>query len=322
MASLIEVYWDYLGSYLGQWMGAWVDKVPFAVSEPLLQFSIWLCVAGIFCFIMGHRIPKWFGVGPILLLIMAFSQGISSWDWVPSAHREPFFDRLGKKEISREELDQFLEVHRNQLKAFPEKLYSDASMDAPLDEVNKAMDKALALMNLKPGRHVQSVKKLWGITRVLGLAYGGPAYHDVITSEVVMASQEDYPATKAWRWVCAVHEVAHAQGFTREMDAEILTYLALRESEHPLLKALCSCMVLSKSGQNIDYPKVFEEEWKGIRKQRENLHQPLIKVIKSLGQALSIQNSQAKYGGVDRDREIPLDHEFFASLVLLESVKP
>jgi hypothetical protein len=254
-------------------------------------------------------------LAPLTLFIMAGSQGISAFDWVPTAHRRPIVEQQNVGMLERENLNDFLEQQKQKLKNFPENLYREAPVDPPLNLINKAMQKVMIKYGLVPGREVRAVKKLWGVTRVLGLSYGGPAYHDVITSEVVVASPQDYPASKAWRWICVMHETAHAQGYTREMDAEILTWLALYESEDPLLHALSALMACSKSGQDFKAPEVLKQEWKDIRKERESLNQPIVEWLKKIAQKIDLQNSGAKYGSVPKDREIPLEHELFRALV-------
>lgn len=320
MTSMIEVYWNYLGRYLGHYIGKYIDLLPFAVSEMLLQLSLWFCVLICFCFIMGHQISKYYWIGPIILFIMVGSQGISSLDWVPTAHREKVHERLSSPVVEKEDLKLFLDEQQKLLNDFPSELYKKAKANPDLKMVNESVGKALKALDLKSGREVTAIKKLWGVTRVLGLAYGGPAYHDVITSEVVLATKEDYPASKAWRWMCVVHEVVHAQGFTREMDTEIITYLALKLSDDPLLKALSAWMVLLKTGQIFDIPDVFKNEWEQVREQRDELHQPMVKLLKRVAEKLTIQNSNAKYGSVKKGTSIPLNHEFFSSLVTFDKL--
>jgi len=320
MTSIIEVYWNYLGRYLGHYIGKYIDLLPFAVSEMLLQLSLWFCVLICFCFVMGHQVSKYYFIGPIILFIMIGSQEISSLDWVPTAHRERIYERLSSPVIEKEELSLYLKRQQNFLNEFPSELYKNAKSEPELKLVNDSVAKALEALNLKPGREVMAIKELWGVTRVLGLSYGGPAYHDVITSEVVLATEKDYPASKAWRWMCIVHEVVHAQGFTREMDTEIITYLALKLSDDPLLKALSAWMALLKTGQSFDIPKVFKEEWNEVREKREELHQPMVTLVKRVAEKLSVQNSNAKYGSVTKGTSIPLNHEFFASLVTFDEL--
>lgn len=317
MTSLVEVYWNICGAFLGRCIGYLVDKLPLAVSEVILQVSLWWMLLIILALFKQVAIPKYMWLAPLTLLIMVGSQGISALDWVPTAHREPMVKRLNLDILDRESLNDFLETQKQKLKHFPEKLYLQAPRTPPLSLINTAMQKVLDQYGLVPGREVQAVKKLWGVSRALGLAYGGPAYHDVITSEVVVASQEDYPASKAWRWICVMHETAHAQGFTREMDAEILTWLALYESDDPLLQALSALMACFKSGQDFEAPQVLQNEWQEVRKAREDLHQPLVSWLKHFAKKIQLQNSGEKYGSIEKNHEIPLDHELFRALVQL-----
>lgn len=319
MTSLVEVYWEFCGSCLGRMVGAIVDRIPFAFSEVLLQIALWWMLIIILALVKQVNVPKYMWLGPLTLLIMVGSQGISAFDWVPTAHRRPIVEKLNLEQFQRSQLNHFLEQQKQKLKNFPEKLYLEAPLNPPLLLINQAMQSVVKKYHMVPGREVVAIKKLWGVSRALGLAYGGPAYHDVITSEVVVASPEDYPASKAWRWICVMHEVAHAQGYTREMDAEILTWMALAKSEDPLLQALGALMACSKSGQDFETPPVLIREWQEIRQKRKHVHQPIVEWLESMAQKVGLQNSSAKYGAVEQNQEIPLDHELFRALVHLSN---
>ena len=56
-----------------------------------------------------------------------------------------------------------------------------------------------------------------------------------------------------------------------------------------------------------------------MRSLRENLDQPLIDWLRKLGQKINVQNHGDKYGSVQKDHEIPLDHEFYQVLVYWSS---
>jgi hypothetical protein len=156
-----------------------------------------------------------------------------------------------------------------------------------------------------------------GLSLVLGLSYGGPAFHDVVTGEVALAASKDYPSLKAWRWMTVVHELAHAKGFTREMDAEILTHLALKELTHPLGLHLANWMALLKTQRRLVLPQALALEFKKVRQQRESLQQPWVDLIKGFLQSIRLQNDGAKYGSIVANGLPPEGHEFF-KVVLFE----
>ena len=99
-----------------------------------------------------------------------------------------------------------------------------------------------------------------GLTRLLGLAYGGPGFHDVISSEVALADTSDYPLPKYSVLFGMTHEICHAQGWTRELDAEVLTYLSMWNSKDPLMKSLSGILLLQKAGVQVDFPPLLVEE--------------------------------------------------------------
>lgn len=253
---------------------------------------------------------------------MVFSQGITPIDWVPSAHRQKPFKRiiLGQKVDPRSYSDFVLKNQVLLNKEFNIEQYNSTNETDLLKDIHRAVRKACESLKYTPGRTVKNIKAMSGISRLLGLSYGGPAYHDVITGEVVIVSEKDYPAPKFWRITAITHEIIHAQGFTREMDTEILTWLALRLSENPLLNNLSYLMVLHKSGQAFTYPKSIEQELKTKAKLRKEIQQKqtLINFLKNIQRTIQVQNSAKKYGSIQPGTPIPQNHEFFKSVYLLD----
>lgn len=319
---MIEIYWKFIGLPSSQIIGTFVDFIPWAVSESLLQLSI----LGIFAFLLSYKLKffkkfRRFGCLSIICLItMFFSQGITSIDWVPTAHRlrpstiifENFKNHFDPYVLIKHEIKKIQY-------SFPNEIYRKITSTPNFDELDSDIKKALNYLNYPKGRKVKSIKKLWGLTRVLGLAYGGPAYHDVITGEVVIVSEEDYPTSKYWRIKCILHEMIHAQGFTREMDTEILTWLSLKLSSNKLFNSFASLMLLEKSNVKFQYPLAIQDEVKEVRQKRIKVQktQIFINYLRNLMEENEIYNAAEKYGKVTLKQPLNENHEFFKSIALL-----
>lgn len=308
-----EWYWAWIGSPLSIGIGYVSDAIPFPLSELLLCLglcSVALVVGQCFRMDWAIKFSFWPSVGVVCLVIQAFSQGATPVDFVPTVFREAVSGRVGRVEVQLEPFEAAIERAQGQLLSFPEHHYISAPDHPPLALVNAALDQTLAAAAYPKGREVKSWKPMMGLTQRLGLAYGGPAYHDVLTAEVVIASHADLPSRKAWKWLTLIHEVAHAKGFTREMDAEVLTFLALEHLDHPMAPLLSSWMLLIKSGRSFDMPDFLKDEALRLEKERKALNQPLVQGLKRLARFFQIQNHAAKYGQVQAYTP-PANHEFF-----------
>lgn len=315
---MIETYWIWIGGPWSVWVGSFSDRTSVPISELLLWFGL-ICTL-LLCLCpwvpnLWTRTRYGLILGLTCLIIQVFSQGATSWDFVPTVFRTPVSSRAPKVEVQSNAFQNWWQQQQDHLLTWPQAMYETAPEVPDLAMVNDALDQVLINLNYPSGRSVKRWKTMAGFTKVLGLAYGGPAYHDVISGEVVMVSEQDWPSSKAWRWCTLVHEVAHAKGFTREMDAECLTWLALGQLEHPMGLYLQSWLALGKTGQKISLPIFLEEEQKRVWKARKALHQPLVSFFKSLGKRYSIQNTAQKYGAIAPDTTPPPQHEFFGMVL-------
>ena len=152
----------------------------------------------------------------------------------------------------------------------------------------------------------------------MGISYGGPAYHDVISSEVVIAAYEDFMQPTYWYRKCLVHEIIHAQGFTSEMDTEILTWLALRLSSDPLDNSYAQLMVLIKSKIEFAWPKSIEEERVYIRKTQLKSGFA-VNMAKKFTKKFNIKNRSDKYGSLKMGEHFAKS-EFLVSVAKLDKI--
>ena len=319
---MIEIYWAWVGGPLARTLGPWVDSVAFPISEFLLLMALGLVglrLLGMLPF-WGWSVPWIWWFGPFLLVTMAFSQGVTPVDWVPTVFREAPHLRAGTVMVG-EDFDPWKEKVQDRVLAFPDSIYENADPSPNLKEVHRAVTRVLEGLSYPPGREVTRVKDMVGLTRLMGLAYGGPAYHDVVTGEVVMASEDDLPRTKVYRWLTVVHEIAHAQGFTREIDAEVLTWMILKEMESPFANLCADLQALSKGRWAWEGPPAYQREREEVVLARKNLDQPVVNWLKTFWKKVGLQNDAVKYGGVLDERPSP-DHPFFGVVMKWDRFSP
>lgn len=324
---MIESYWRWIGGPWSVWVGSLTDLVSIPVSELILWFGLislaLLCLRPYLCPwspLLWSRTRYGLSIGVLCLIIQTFSQGATPWDFVPTVFRDPISGRAMRVEVETGIYQTWREQNQTLLLTWPKALYESAPTEPDLALVNEAIDKVLKELNYPKGRSVRRWKTMTGLTEILGLAYGGPAYHDVISAEVVIASSLDSPSSKAWRWCTLVHEVAHAKGFTREMDAECLTWLALGKLEHPMGPYLQAWLALGKTGKKTNLPDFLQKEQKRVWDARKALHQPLVSFLKDLGKKLSLQNDLQKYGAILPGTTPASNHEFFGMVLAEQSV--
>ena len=113
-----------------------------------------------------------------------------------------------------------------------------------------------------------------------------------------MVQAADLPTPRYWRLLAVCHETAHAKGFTREMDAEILTQLALSTSEDLRYRMLGDIMYLRKSGERIHFPEFLRAEIIASRDslKRVESRQTVVNLMRKISRKLGFQNSGGKYG--------------------------
>ncbi len=347
---MIELYWQHIGyptSLITGWLS---DALPYPLSSLILPISIVLTLNLI---IIGCRNLNYIQQSPILriwtrilspqkrstlyisliglclLFIQAFSQGITPFDFVPTKFRiapqlklQKFTQQFesdtelqsGYDSLSFEsEYQNSEDVWRSYWHAKGPHFYQVMEPDSMLKDLNSIADYAIQTLNYPPGRKVHTIKDMTGIPKLFGIAFGGPAYHDVITGEVVITSPQDFPISKIWRVKAILHEIIHAKGFTDEMMTEQLTWLSLNLSPQPLHQALSHYMFLAKTPGRINHPKWLLNAMiqKTLQRHHSLLNQPLVYWNKELFHALNIQVSSGQYGFV-RDKKLILNkHPWF-----------
>lgn len=174
--------------------------------------------------------------------------------------------------------------------------------NAQISEISKSFGYAI-------GPTITKVKTLNGIPRILGYSYGGPAYYDSNTHEIVLPKPEDYPASRYFFISTVYHEISHALVFQNEIDASLIQYLAMRSSRFNTVRALAEFMWLEYT-KTIGF-NAFLDKLKDKKINRQFLNEihtsrvqvtsrmaklPVVSSIKNIMRSLNLFNDYKKYG--------------------------
>jgi hypothetical protein len=326
--SLFPWYWRFLGLPLSRAKGAVVDRLPFSLVECMVWLGVGCALILAFAAATGRwrrlrqrrRLYALLVCGPVLLILMGMGQGAFPLSLAPTAWRLPLATRFQAPPLPYSEFRGQLRLRENRLlRVFSPGYYLSLSEEEALHGCDGLLDSVLASLGLQPGRSVGKMKPMGPLTTVLGLSYGGPAFHDPFFGEMAMVRAEDHPAPRYWRLIGVCHEAAHAKGFTREMDAEILTQLALGASPDPRYRMLGDIMFLRKSGERVHYPEYLRREilasWDSLEQVEKR--QPVVRALRKAARKLGFQNSGGKYGSREGSENWNPRHPFYATVSAL-----
>jgi|GEM_PF-1994925 len=275
-----------------------------------------------------------FIAGPVFLIALGLGQGAFPGSLAPTAWRTPLAERLAESRadtLPEEAFRAWVAAREARLiAAFGDSLgrtadsggaarwraFQAMSETEVLAACDTSLNAVLAALDLPDGRTVRAFKTMGPWTATIGLAYGGPAFHDPFFGEIAIIGDADMPAPRYWRFTAACHEAAHAKGFTREMDAEILTQLALARTSDQRLQALADIHFLRKAGVPVAWPRRLIEEVKRVRLRRAEVEagQPVVRALRRAAEGIGFQNSGGKYGARRRDEAWNPRHPFFATV--------
>ena len=333
MNSIFNLYWKIFGATLSGVKGSIADFAPISLVEILVWIGFFACLITlnnlrIRIGIWRGKIPSEIGseklsslvfflLGPFLLFLLMSGQRVIPFSPAPTSLRPSLYKTFGAPLLFEPEWDSLIILNNEKLSnSFPVEAYRQINYQNLFSDCNNMLDSVILKLGLPKGRRVSNIKQMMGITRILGTAYGGPAYHDPLTSEVAWISQKEFPTTTYWRIQAACHEIAHAKGFTREMDAEILTYLALSSSKDPLYQSMGTLLWLQKSGSQFDWPGYLERErqLKHNLRKKVQLKQPLVRLAIWINEKLGFKNTPAKYGSRSPGQSWNPGHPFFSTV--------
>jgi hypothetical protein len=331
---LFDLYWRLLGFPLSRLKGAVTDAVPFSVVEVSLWVGATSTVALALSFVLprgplAHRRARLAALllGPVFLVALGLGQGAFPLSIAPTGLREPLVQRLGGDALDSSEFQAWTDARETRLRAWLAddsgseaqahwRAFQTLSDTAVLKACDVSLDTVLAASGLNPGRTVRTYKAMGPWTTTMGLLYGGPAFHDPFFGEIGIISLKNYPVSHYWRLLAACHETAHAKGFTREMDAEILTQLALLRIDDPRYAALADIHFLLKTGTKITWPERLVGEAQAARAARARVEatRPALSWVRAWMRRAGLQNSGGKYGERRAAERWNPRHPFFATV--------
>lgn len=332
---LFDSYWRLLGLPLSRMKGAVTDTIPFS----LVETALWIGTTATVLFLLSW-LPKLrpalaryrratLCAGPVFLVALGLGQGAFPGSLAPSAWRTPLAKRLGTDSLAEPAFRAWTLERETSLReaiqapggAARWAAFQNLREEEALRTCDTSLNAVLAALRVPAGRTVRAAKSMGPWTTTLGLVYGGPAFHDPFFGEIAIVRERDLPSPHFWRLVAVCHEAAHAKGFTREMDAEILTQLALLRLPDPRYRTLADIHFLMKTGTKIRWPDSLIAESKRVRARRTETEarQPVVRGLRKLAQRFGLQNDAAKYGARRRADAWNPRHPFFATVHRAES---
>jgi hypothetical protein len=329
--TLFEVYWVALGLPLSRVKGLMVDAIPFSVVESALYLGIGISLVAVTLWLPWKRgLPRWRKaalIGPLGLAVLGMGQGAFPLSLAPTAWRKPLAEAVPHDSLPASRQDALLEERFARLwREASHPGYHSLSETEVVITCDRLLDSVLARLGLPAGRKVKTIKPMGPLTTAIGLIYGGPAFHDPLFGELAMVRERDMPTSRFWRLHAACHETAHAKGFTREMDAEILTQAALSLSDDIRYQVLGDILFLNKSGKAWPFPGVIRDDMRAARQRRKEAEarQPVITTLRRWAETMNLRNSPAKYGDRKPGEAWNSRHPFYATLtgILTPDAKP
>lgn len=325
---LFTWYWRFFGLPLSRAKGAIVDPIPFSLVECMVWIGV-ICAA---ILIAAAVTGRWRALrrnrplfstaasGFFLLICMGMGQGAFPLSLAPTAWRKPLAKEFPAPPLPYSDFKRELGIRENRLlRDFSPAYYMSLDEPEALHGCDLLLDGVLSRLGMPAGRSVEKMKPMGPLTTLLGLSYGGPAFHDPFFGELAMIRSADHPTPRYWRLIGACHEAAHAKGFTREMDAEILTQLALNASADSRYRILGDIMFLRKSGERVHFPEYLRREirssWDSL--QSVEKRQPMVRALRTAARKLGLQNSGSKYGSREGSENWNPAHPFYATITAL-----
>ena len=326
---MIEWYIQFIWNPINQLQGGIVESLPFSFTN-LFIYNGLICLIYYLTQIVKYKRRFKFHFYPtlsILILILQLGgQGATPFGTSAIFYRTTIVESSEIPPIdSIKNQEQLIYSQQQFLKSYS--IFKDTTQKYWIPQINKWLNQSLKQLypnQVISPRDPQIVKDYSGISRLFGLAYGGPAFSDPIISEISMANSKDYPIPFSARLKAWVHELAHAKGFGSEEETEILTFHALLNSGNPQVQAIAYQMVLQKNRVNYQLPKDLWEQWQSSRVKFKEVRQNNYAVyfLRGLLKKLSIQNSSHKYGTVNNPNEFNSKNNFLkASYYFIKQIK-
>ena len=199
---LFPWYWRFFGLPLSRAKGAIVDPIPFSLVECMVWTGM-ACAAVLIAVALAgrwralrqnRRLFSLLASGPILLIFMGMGQGAFPLSLAPTAWRKPLAKEFPAPPLPYADFRSELGIRENRLlREFSPAYYSSLDEPEALHGCNLLLDQVLRGLGMDEGRSVGKMKPMGPLTTLLGLSYGGPAFHDPFFGELAMIRPEDHP---------------------------------------------------------------------------------------------------------------------------------
>lgn len=202
---------------------------------------------------------------------------------------------------------QFIELKEICIKKYS-KLFDFASYQMMTDQnvlfqANIDSSKTLEGFGIQMKSNLSKIKYLGGVPRLFAYAYGGIAYHDLLTGEIVLPTKYDYPSTNYFRIKSIYHEVGHSLYYADDLANNIFQTKSMLHSSNDNIKALGYLMILGFTDFSLlPYLKLNQIDFYNeiIKKSKQNQIQVkkyyVANFLKNLFKKSKIQNKSVKYG--------------------------
>ena len=229
----------------------------------------------------------------------------------PSYHRESLLLRSNAKDLVPEDFIVWRTERAIEdfIRDFDWDEYQRLSYEQILDDGQSQLIKIGQGLGYDEGLHTRKIKSLQGVPRLLGYSYGGPAYYDSFTHEIVIPDSNDYPASRYFFISTIIHELSHALYFQKELDATLIQYQAMLNSKYSTVRALANFLWLEYS-PFIKHPQFYKNLIESgidrrfvneilstrtkVRERMKDLFS--VQTLKKLMRKINIQNQASKYG--------------------------
>ena len=326
----MEWFYQHFAQPASAFIGFVSDLIPINIGLILLVLALALCLG----FLLALLKKRWklalcLLPAPILVFNAATIQiatGLILW---PSWFRDIKTPLLSQEfPLTENQKTALLQMALKNINTpFSVTEWNELSQEELLSDANQSLNTLLSTLGYSKGRTVRQIKDFHEPFFSLGLAYGGPAYKDPYTQEVVIPNPSRYPASRYWHWHTVYHEVAHAKGWLNELDTTFLQVASMIRSRYATVRTLGWMHLILNSdiygGKSetellaLGLPAVvLTDIYEGRDKVQKLLKQkPLYQGLNKLLKKAQLQNSGKKYG-LDPDRWLnnPLNGMLFRLL--------
>lgn len=328
MSTAYELLFAFLGSPINRLIAGFSQRVEWNLSSTLIHLVIIILIFStitVAVILLRKKSDKkkinsittrfcvlliFFSI--LYLWYSAASQNSLTPYLIPCYHRESLSARFDTHRL--EVPEKFIKWRNEKAieqfkKEFDWQQYSNLNYQSLVEEAQRSIIKSVHEFGYSTGAEILKLKTLTGLPRILGYSYGGPAYYDSATHEVILPDPTDYPASKYFFVSTLFHELAHAHAFQNELDASLVQYHAMKSSKYSTIRAFAEFMWLEYSGalvsknyiqylidNGIDRRFLTDIKESRLKVRQHMLQIRLVEMLTRSMQSINLYNDSHKYG--------------------------